>query len=244
MGNTSLKAGRQVLETPYINSDDVGMIQNTFEGYRLQNRDIPDTLLSVGLIDRWAGIDSSKPEGFTKLQSSHDAVIMASIIYEGLDNTTLQAWQYKFDNADFNYFEAGYETDTFNIGIQYSNQDHGNNVFGLTSTLSQGAVAFTVAYNKVDGIVTNGFGGGPFFTSAEDHTIEIDELNQEGIMGRIEYVADRFSLALNHAHFEVGEDDTDYIASYVMSDEGSLDFIYSDLYGDGKLIRFFANYSF
>ncbi len=26
-------------------------------------------------------------------------------------------------------------------------------------------------YNRVDGVVTNGFGGGPFFTSSEDHTV-------------------------------------------------------------------------
>ncbi len=46
------------------------------------------------------------------------------------------------------------------------------------------------AYNRVDGVVTNGFGGGPFFTSSEDHTVA-DVKDQEAKSYSLEYALDR-----------------------------------------------------
>jgi hypothetical protein len=220
------------------------MIPNTFEGYTLVNQDIANTTVILASLNKWAGIDADTPEKFNKLQDSSDAVLMASVIYEGIENTTLQAWHYKLDDADFNYFEAGYETEQFNLGFQYTDQDNDNTAFGLLAGVNIGDLALTTAYNKVSGTVSNGFGGGPFFTSAEDHTIEIDELDQEGILVSAEYTIDKVTLALVHANFDKGENDTDYVISYAVNDNHSLNLIYSDMYDDGKMVRFFANYSF
>lgn len=244
LGKTTIKAGRQIIDTPYANSDDIGMIPNSFEGVTLLNQDIKDTTVLLASLDKWSGVDSDNPEKFTKLQTSKDAVIMASVIYEGVENTTLQAWHYRLDNADFNYFEAGYEREQFNLGFQYTTQDNDNTAFGLHAGLNIGELSLSTAYNKVDGIVSNGFGGGPFFTSAEKQTIESDELDEEGILVSAEYTVDKLKLALVHADFEKGENNTDYIMSYSVNDNHSLELIYSDIYNDGTMVRFFANYNF
>jgi hypothetical protein len=243
-GKTTLKAGQQIIDTPYIDSDDIGMILNTFQGITLINQDITDTTVILASIDKWSGVDSDTPEKFNEMQSSGDEVIIASLIYEGIENTTVQAWHYRLDDVDFNYFEAGYEEELFNLGFQYTDQDNDNTAFGLLAGVNIGELSLTTAYNRVDGVVSNGFGGGPFFTSAEDHTIEINELNQEGILVGAEYSLERLTLAVIHANFDKGENDTDYTISYVVNDKHSLDLIYSDMYDDGKMVRFFANYSF
>ncbi len=55
LGKTTLKLGRQEIETPFAQADDIGMVPNTFEAYVLENKDLPDTTLFVGQIQKMAG---------------------------------------------------------------------------------------------------------------------------------------------------------------------------------------------
>ncbi len=95
----------------------------------------------------------------------------------------------------------------------------------------------------MDGEVTNGFGGGPFFTSSEDHTIA-DVKDQKAWLVGTEYGYQNFKGGVTYVNFDKGEDETDYILSYIFSDDFTIDLIYSDMYDDGKMTRIFANYSF
>jgi len=243
LGKTSIKAGRQIVDTPYADSDDIGMIPNTFEGYTLINQDITDTTIVLASLDKWSGVDTDTPEQFNEMQGSGDAVLTAGVIYEGVENTTLQAWHYKLDDANFNYVEAGYETEQFNLAVQYTDQDNENSAFGVSVGMNFGELALSTAYNRVDGTVANGFGGGPFFTSSEDHTVA-EVLDQEAILVGTEYAITDVTLALTHVAFDKGENETDYVISYAVNGNHTLDLIYSDMYDDGNMVRFFANYNF
>jgi len=243
VGETTLKVGRQIIDTPYADSDDIGMVPNSFEGYSLISKDIADTTIILASLDKWAGVDTEQPEKFRNLQESDDAVLAGGVIYEGVENTTLQAWHYKLDNANLTYLEAGYETEEFNLAGQYSDQDNSNLVWGVSAGVNIGDLALTTAYNKVDGEVINGFGGGPFFTSSEDHTIA-EVSDQEAWLVGAEYGYKQFTGAITHVNFDKGENETDYLLSYAMNDNFSMDIIYSDMYDDGKMTRLFANYSF
>ena len=63
-GKTELKFGRQILDTPHADSDDIRMIPNYFEAYTVSNNDIEDLTLMAGFINRMAGwengVDASK----------------------------------------------------------------------------------------------------------------------------------------------------------------------------------------
>ncbi len=48
-GNSSIKAGRQIIDTPYADSDDIGMVPNSFEGYTFTNRDLDNTTILFSL---------------------------------------------------------------------------------------------------------------------------------------------------------------------------------------------------
>lgn len=49
---SSIKVGRQIFESTLIHSNDTKMIPNTFEGYSVQNKDIPDTQLRAAYFTR------------------------------------------------------------------------------------------------------------------------------------------------------------------------------------------------
>lgn len=240
---TIIKLGRQIVETPYVQSDDIGMVPNTFEGVTLINQDIADTTIILGSLNKWAGIDSAVSEQFTTLQTSGNEVYAGGIIYEGIENATFQTWQYRLDDTIFNYVEAGYETKTFLVSGQYSNQDKGNAVFGVLVGVNMGNLTINTAYNKVEGEVVNGFGGGPFFTSSQDHTIA-DVVDQEAILLGAEYTLEDVTLAVTHVNFTKGENETDYLLSYAVDDVLSIDVIHSEMYQDGTLSRVFVNYNF
>ncbi len=144
-GKNIIKAGRQIVDTPYADSDDVGMIPNSFEGYSLVSNDLENATIILASLDKWSGVDTAQPEKFNDMQSSSDGVLTAGVIYEGIENTKLQAWYYDLDNAKFNYLEAGYETDRFNIAGQYSDQDNSNSVFGASAGVNIENLALNVA---------------------------------------------------------------------------------------------------
>jgi len=52
--NTTLKLGRQKLNTPLAGADDARMLPNLFEAYLLINSDIPDTTIIAGHVTRFA----------------------------------------------------------------------------------------------------------------------------------------------------------------------------------------------
>jgi len=243
IANTEIKAGRQIFDTPFIDSDDIGMIPNSVEGYSLVNKSFDDTTIVLGAIKSWSGVDAPIPEKFTKMQNSGDFVMMAGLIYEGIADTTLQAWQYKLKDNDWNYLEATYEKDNLSLGWQYSNQGDGNSIYGLDGTLTIDNLSLHSAYNKVSGVVINGFGGGPFFTSSEDHTVH-ETLDNEAVLMGAEYSIDDLTLSLTHVDFTKIEDETDYILSYKFNKKLSMDLIYSHMHNDGKMTRFFINHSF
>ena len=90
-GNTEIKLGRQSLDTPHADSDDIRMIPNYFEAYRVTNKDVTDLTLSAGLIHRMAGwenaVDSSEFVNIGETLGAGrnvDGVYYASASYEGI----------------------------------------------------------------------------------------------------------------------------------------------------------------
>lgn len=241
--NTTLKVGRQSVENPFVNSDDIGMVPNTYQAISLENKSLKKTTLTLLALDKYAGVDSDVPESFTYVQDSHDPLYVVGVVYEGFSNTTLQAWAYAFDDVTYSYFEASYEGSFANFAVQYANQEHSNSAYGVQVEKSFDALSLNASYNKVEGMVSNGLGGGPFFTSSEDHTIA-DTQDQEALHVGAEYSYNDLTLGASYTDFDKGEDETDIALAYRVTKAHSLELIYSDMGDDGTLTRFFAHYNF
>jgi hypothetical protein len=265
-GNTSFIFGRQELETPFADSDDLGMVPNRFEAYTFVNTDIKDTTLFFSQVQQWAGVDSDVQSAFIKVNGDSGMQIFG-MTYEGLSDTTLSGWFYNLkDEVKITYLEAAYalgtESYTYGAIAQVAFQDYDNQesskIYGVSASFGLRSIGLTttIAYNNTKGIAAdNFFGGGPFVTSAEHNTIK-----EAGPDGNIILYTFEWNAAM------LGEDNLTFIANidahhkdlfyakeydlsmaYTYSKSMNFRAVYSDVNDKAqqfKNFRMFANYMF
>ena len=189
------RVGRVRVETPYANSDDIRIAPNTFEG-AWANIDYSDKLKTQLIyFNRWAGYDSQDESANTFQNEFKNLVndesfgmVGASLTYEYAKNSEVSFWYNYIDKMSaIAYAEVVgiYFTDNkdlhFDYGLQVSNieelenSDVDGNVFGAMGIVHYNGLFFGGAYNIAlsdEGkYVTNGFGGGPYYTSLDEATI-------------------------------------------------------------------------
>ena len=272
LGNTLIKIGRQEIETPFAQVDDIGMVPNTFEAYILKNKDIKDTTLFLGQIQKMAGVDAEIVDEFTPINSNNHMQVMG-LTYEGIENLSLNAWYYHLKDAEIDnisYVEASYESEGstigYGLGVQYAKQTYTEqedaSIYGLNASLSYINTGLTLcaAYNKVKGnAITSGFGGGPFFSNSEYFVIDNAGANGSQMRFGLEFDGssvgiEGLTLGLSKAVLKNQEKQEstqlDVVASYEVNKNIEIHMIYSDLDGKNigedtaKHVRVFANYNF
>ncbi len=196
--NTSMfqtKIGRVRIETPYANSDDIRMSPNTFEG-AWANVNYSDSLNTQLLyFSKWAGYGSQDEEANQYQNKFKDLVsddafgmLGTSLTYKCAKNSELSFWYNYIDEMSaiayaeiigvyFIYGEEFY----LDYGLQASNiseLDNSNidgNVLGTMAILHyEGAflgAAYNLALSDKGKYITDGFGGGPYYTSLDEATI-------------------------------------------------------------------------
>ena len=266
-GNTEIKLGRQILDTPHADSDDIRMIPNYFEAYTLTNTDIDDLTLQAGFIRTMGGwengVDASR---FVRIyetlgsDEATDGVYYGSAVYEGIEDLTLSLWYYNFkDIADVVYAEAGYSyivSDNLQIilGLQYDSAKQSGaallgtqdaNTFGLSAELAleQTGVHILCAYNKDNGATGASpfsLGGGPFFTSMEDQTLDmLGAPGEAWMLGGSYHLSaigiDGLNAGIAYGHFEADKaflyesHETDAVIEYTYNDRITLTAAFADV---------------
>jgi len=182
-GHTEVKIGRQMIDTPHADSDDLRMMPNYFMAFMLTNRDIEGLTLTLGQIDQMAGwengIDAKKFVSVEKVLGADektDGIWLASAAYEGFENLSLQAWYYRMsDIADVIYLEAGYElpTDiaTFTFGAQYDTaKESGDELLGKIDSATWGVSVEAGFETASDGRRIQSGEGEPFLAPGQGQT--------------------------------------------------------------------------
>lgn len=197
--NTQIKLGRQSLDSPHADSDDIRMMPNYFEAYTLTNTDIDHFILTAGLIDKMAGWENGVNSAqFVDVGETLgtgqkiDGMYYTAATYEGVKDLSLSLWYYHYsDIANVLYAELGYTQQlsthtTLTLGLQYDSSsesgaallgEQDSQTYGISLEANFEDIGITVltAYNKDvgdTGAMGLSLGGGPFFTSMEDHTID------------------------------------------------------------------------
>ena len=265
-GNTTLKVGRQEIDTPFADTDDIGMVPNTFEAAVFSNTDIADTTIVLMQVQKMSGVDSEDAGEFNKLNGS-DGVQIVGLTYEGITHTTLTGWFYNISGeGQISYFDASYEdeTDAYSYGAvaQYVIQDykHGEDstIYGVAATLGIKYIGLTstLAYNKTEGrAAENFFGGGPFLTNAEHNTLKEAGIDGNTLLLTLEW--DATSAGLNGLNFVLNIDghhgerkdahEYDLGVAYAFNDHTQFSAVYSNVDDNEdsfKNLRLFINYTF
>ncbi len=264
--DTILVVGRQSFDTPFADSDDIGMVPNTLEAFTLLNTSLKDTTIFLSHVQKWSGVDSEAPGTFSDINDNKGMQIVG-ITYEGLAQTIMSGWFYHLkDTVNISYLEANYEdeTDHFTYGgaLQYAFQDYDNfessAIYGAAASfgVKKAGITTTVAYNKVNGSAAdNFFGGGPFFINAEHKTLREEGPDGETILYAISWDAAKagaegliFTANIDaHTGEQSHAREYDIGMQYEYSDAVNVSAIFSDVENEDlsfQNFRMFVNYSF
>lgn len=253
IGKTSVKLGRQGVDTPFADTDDIGMIQNNFEALTITNHYFKNTELFAAHLSRWSGVDAPVPEKFTKLDNNKGVNVLG--INHETDKWGAQLWYYDSNKGtDISYADVTINpNDKFSFGAQFAKQNDttvggtgsDGDVVGATASYKYKNTTVAVDYNKVSGgAVTNGFGGGPFYTSGIDHTIA-DVVDQRATAVGVEYAGFKdWTLGIRKINFDKGENELDVTASYQIRENLNASLEYADMDADGMIVKTFLNYDF
>ena len=181
LSNTSVKVGRQFLNTPLVSSAIDGkssesLVKDSFEAYVLTNTDIPDTVLVAGYVDKYQAKATAGNIG--SFEQFQDGAYTFYVKNNSIKDLTLQAQYLKVNaiaaNSDIKdlYLQADYELAGHTLSAQYlksKDESKGANLedgqlFGLRAMgpLGIGKLGYIAAYNSStkDGEVNLGAGTG------------------------------------------------------------------------------------
>jgi len=161
--DTTLKAGRQALDTPLAFTETWGIDQNTFEAAVLINQSFPDTTLIAAYVGKSNGAAGDVTSALTintlgaaqaGITSQHgtfntfgtDGVYVVGAINNSIKPLTIQAWYYNLQQlAEAYWLQADLKMNGVLAGVQYANVDLSN-----SSTSATDAYAFMLGYEMKD----------------------------------------------------------------------------------------------
>lgn len=219
-GDFNFRAGRQLIDTPLADSDDIRMIANTFEAY-IASYQLSNFSFMAGKLQKWQGYDADLESGWVR--AGEDGTWFGGVNYAD-DITRANAWYYnvtKLTNAAYFDLTLGYEISSdisISAGVQYLNESEISSsatkadIYGALAELSAYNFTFGAAYNSssknADSGSFSGFGGGALFTSMD--TMILDEItydrDAEAVVGSISYEIDDLTLTYAYGDFSGGAD--------------------------------------
>ncbi|MFK5936912.1 MAG: hypothetical protein QM497_00815 [Sulfurimonas sp.] len=229
----SLRVGRQVLDTPLADSDDIRMIQNSFNAYVL-SYNYAEVEFMAGNIQSWQGTDAGLDDAWQDIGSN--GANFAGLAYN--DGLEFGVWYYNITsklNAVYFEFGGSYELNKdmqIYAMTQYLNEKELNssgfaaNIYGAMFEFVAYDIGFNVAYNKADkktGLASfSGTGGGSLFTSMDTMIIDNIAIDREAdaFVAGLSYTYDDFNFLYAFGDFNGDADSSNVKAHIVEQDIG------------------------
>jgi len=207
--NVELHLGRQRLDTPHMDSDDLRMVPNLFEAYMAELLVLDNVHAGMGYVRRMSGWENGGDQAdFIGVGDAFggdgNQAWLAWTEYEtALFNTNL--WYYRVpDHLQIVYGDVSHEGHTsdglgYTLAFQY---DWGQSIgaanagevdaktWGVLASASYEDVTLSAAYNRNNShhAALGSLGGGAFYTSMEDQTLDaIVGKKAEALLISLEY---------------------------------------------------------
>ena len=229
----NIRVGRQRLDTPLADSDDIRMIPNSFEAY-VASYDYDGFALMAGHINSWQGVDADLNAGWSKTGS--DGVNFGGVAYS--EQYELNAWFYNitgYTNAF--YFDTGINYDItsnllFHGMLQYlqenelSSSGYDAAIYGGMLEVVFKGVSLNLAYNATDASHNKqtfaGTGGGNLFTSLDTTTLDVVAVDRkaQAVVSGISYNYDDLNFLYAYGTFSGSKNSNGQKADLVEQDVG------------------------
>lgn len=257
----NVRVGRQVLDTPLADADDIRMIKNTFEAYVLKYSNSGLNAM-LGYINTWHGTDVGLDDGW--VDAGDKGTHFIGVAYsEGLE---FDAWYYNFSSSQTPVDNIGNNSLYFDIGVEYevnedmllhmmaqylyqSELDNSKIESSIIGALVEVVVydigvnlAFNQSYKREGKGSFTGLGGGALFTNLDTMGLDVISLDRDSkaIVAGVSYEYKNFGCLYAYGDFSGDEDSTgtkehiveqDIAVSYNLNDDFVVGLIYS-LYDD------------
>jgi len=212
----NFRAGRQVIDTPLADSDDIRMIANSFEAY-IAAYELQNFAFTAGRLQRWQGYDADLDNDWVK--TGEDGTWFGGLGYSN-DMFEANAWYYnitKLTNASYFDIALKYELNSdvsCLAGFQYLNESEISSsgieadIYGAFVEGSAYGITLSGAYNRSEKNSNkssfSGFGGGALYTSMD--VMILDEITEdrdaEAALGSISYEIDNLTLSYAYGDFK------------------------------------------
>ena len=216
-----LRAGRQTIDTPLADSDDIRMVADSFNAYILTYEQNELSFMG-GYLDSWQGYDAGLDTPW--VATGKDGTYLAGISwnYASLDASL---WYYNINGqkgdttANNSYYSdiVGHfhlsEELFWHIGGQYllqkelDNSGVASEIYGAMSELVSYGFGVNIAYDKSlkkQGKQSfSGFGGGTLFTSMDNMIVDNIAVDRdvEAFVGGVSYDYESFNLLYGYGDF-------------------------------------------
>jgi hypothetical protein len=185
--------GRQNFDSPHLDSDDLRMVANLFEAYLIDYHFSDDFYLGAGFIRKvsgWEnGVNASHFVSIGEALGGKNSGAWVSWLNYKQSNLTSNIWFYLIPNhlvmtyGELIISNQLIEDISYSLGLQYDwghsigRAELGNiesHTLGIMGAISVKGLTLTAAYNKNFGksAALASIGGGAFFTSLEDQTLD------------------------------------------------------------------------
>lgn len=225
----NFRAGRQMIDTPLADSDDIRMIPNTFDAY-IATYTTDNLTLLAGNLQKWQGYDATLDNGWQK--TGEYGTWMASAAYS-TDKIDASLWYYSITRRLSAYYGETSFSYPYNDDIKFTGalqvliereQSHSNeeaDIYGASAEFNFYGIGVNFAYNKAivgSGKQTfSGFGGGTLFTSMDTmilDNIAVDRDAQSFVTG-ISYTYNNLNLLYAYGDFEGNKNSSDQKAHII-----------------------------
>jgi len=255
IASTSLRIGRQRLNTPMLNDYYNRFLPNSFEALSLVNSGIDDTVITLAVVDRWKYKAEEEFKSLTASLGVDENLFLIGLENSSLSSVKLSAWYYRLNNVyDTLYtslqhkqlavLRGGWKIDG---ALQYIKQDASGDkllgkldtyLFGAKLTLSQSNFSWTLMTDRIGNDTIRGSGtdynnyGFSKFVNFTDIQIDGEALNAGAVSygTNLQYhFSSNFKSALKYVHIK--QNDTMQLASSTpnkrpSSDEWNIDMSY------------------